>query len=423
MDWVHGKESTESFIMWLHGAAGAGKSAIAQGIAELCHEEDVLLASFFASNRAADARQMDANYIFPTIAYQISTAIPDMRPMIEEVIARDPLIFTRTLQTQIDALIIKPLKQFVTHVFSAGSAPSPRLVIIDGLDEISDRSAQVKVLEVICHALQHHHVQLIFLISSRPEQDIAHAFSMEPLRIITGQLLLDGLFDPHRDIRLFLEESFTKIKNSHQHKKTIPSDWPPWRAVDNLVIKASGQFIYPSTVVRFVESTQHRPADQLDIILGLRPIPKNDSSPYGELDALYMRILSVDSVKKFWHQIVKILGALLTFQHPRSRSLDALEEFLGLQRGDSDLYLADMVSLISLDPKGKEEPHLLHEEPHLLHASFRDFLLDPARSGEFSISTKSMNTMMVCCCLQHLINFPEQHFSKCKLGVLLYFCC
>ncbi len=62
--------------MWLHGSAGAGKSAIAQKIAEECHEANKLLASYFASNRA-DPRRKDANYIIPTIVYQLARDMPE----------------------------------------------------------------------------------------------------------------------------------------------------------------------------------------------------------------------------------------------------------------------------------------------------------------------------------------------------------
>jgi len=49
LDWVMKKIDTDAFILWLYGAAGAGKSAIAQTIAEVCHELKLLLASFFFS--------------------------------------------------------------------------------------------------------------------------------------------------------------------------------------------------------------------------------------------------------------------------------------------------------------------------------------------------------------------------------------
>src|SRR6188768_2201505 len=51
-DWVTKKIDSNAFVMWLYGTAGAGKSAIAQSIAELCHEMDLLLASFFFSSRS-----------------------------------------------------------------------------------------------------------------------------------------------------------------------------------------------------------------------------------------------------------------------------------------------------------------------------------------------------------------------------------
>ncbi len=179
MNWVQGKESTESLIMWLHGGAGAGKSAIAQRIAERCHEANILLASFFASNRAGPHR-MDANYIIPTIAYQIAVEIPEAHTRIIEEVTRNPLIFSQSFEVQMVALIVRPLQPLVVAGFFADSHSSRRLVIIDGLDEISDRNAQVKILQVISNALNFHHIPLIFLIASHPEQEISHAFSMEP---------------------------------------------------------------------------------------------------------------------------------------------------------------------------------------------------------------------------------------------------
>ena len=50
MNWIFGlEEDREAVIMWLNGAAGAGKSAIAQTIAERCHNLGLLLSSFVFS--------------------------------------------------------------------------------------------------------------------------------------------------------------------------------------------------------------------------------------------------------------------------------------------------------------------------------------------------------------------------------------
>ena len=48
MKWIKWEEDLEAFIMWVYGPAGAGKSAIAQTIAEMCEEEMIILASFFS---------------------------------------------------------------------------------------------------------------------------------------------------------------------------------------------------------------------------------------------------------------------------------------------------------------------------------------------------------------------------------------
>ncbi|KIM35817.1 hypothetical protein M413DRAFT_325348, partial [Hebeloma cylindrosporum] len=51
MDWIAGRleEGDEANILWFHGPAGSGKSAIARKIAELCESEKRLLATFFFS--------------------------------------------------------------------------------------------------------------------------------------------------------------------------------------------------------------------------------------------------------------------------------------------------------------------------------------------------------------------------------------
>ncbi len=198
-----------------------GKSAIAQRIAERCHEANTLLASFFASNRS-DPRRMDANYIIPTIAYQIARAIPEARTRITEEITRDPLLFAQSFEAQMVALVVRPLQPLVMAGFFADPTSSRRIVIIDGLDEISDHGAQVKIIQVIYNALCFHKIPLIFLIASRPEPEISHKFSLEPLSTMTGRLLLDNTFQPWDDIQVFLNDSFLQIQKNHPLRKHPP---------------------------------------------------------------------------------------------------------------------------------------------------------------------------------------------------------
>ena len=210
---------------------------------------------------------------------------PEVRPHLEQEISRDPLIFTRSLEAQVVTLIVKPLQSFVdSNYFTAPT--SPRLIILDGLDEITEQRAHSKILQIVLDILHRHCMPFIFLIASRPEQEITFAFSSQSFSQLTDPLRLNNEFHPDDDIRLFLDESFSELKAGHPRKKSIPSSWPSADVMKTLVYKASGQFIYAATVVRFVESIRHRPTERLDIILGLRPVHRD--LPFSELDALYI---------------------------------------------------------------------------------------------------------------------------------------
>ncbi|KDR74700.1 hypothetical protein GALMADRAFT_18160, partial [Galerina marginata CBS 339.88] len=250
MDWIHGAdlETRNALIGWLYGPAGSGKSAIARTIAEICAKEGTLVASYFFS-RFDSTRNHGLSFI-ATIAYQVSLAFPDTRDHIIGVINRDPFIFSRSLDSQMLSLIIGPLQMRAdAGYFDAASVL--RVVIVDGLDECEDRDGQVKILDVISKALQHHRLPFLFLILSRPEPDIRTAFGFGYLNAISTRNPLDDNYLPSEDIRLFLVDKFTEIKNSHPFRAQTPSTWPSEEALQALVRKSSGQFIYASIVVKF----------------------------------------------------------------------------------------------------------------------------------------------------------------------------
>ena len=77
MDWVVGEVGWDGFIKWLYGPAGAGKSAIAQTIAEMCHARHLLLAGFFFSR--TDPKRNNEKCLIASIAYQIALNAPVTR--------------------------------------------------------------------------------------------------------------------------------------------------------------------------------------------------------------------------------------------------------------------------------------------------------------------------------------------------------
>ncbi|KAF8814948.1 hypothetical protein BYT27DRAFT_7054091, partial [Phlegmacium glaucopus] len=149
MEWIKTIDRDE-FFLWLYGPAGAGKSAIAQTIAELCHKADLLAASFFFS-RTASGRN-DATLLIPTLAYQLTISIPEIVDHISLAIDRDPLIFDRSLEAQFEALILKPLSALPSkhNHSSKESKIYPRFIIIDGLDECNnDHNSHCSILSTL----------------------------------------------------------------------------------------------------------------------------------------------------------------------------------------------------------------------------------------------------------------------------------
>ncbi|KDR82286.1 hypothetical protein GALMADRAFT_135644 [Galerina marginata CBS 339.88] len=398
-DWVQdlGKEA---FFLWLYGPAGAGKSAIAQTIAELCYEAGLLAASFFFSRTAAGRH--DATHLIPTLAYQLATAIPETREYVTLAVETDPLIFTRSLEAQLEALVVQPFSNLLqSGHFENVAEVGPRFIIIDGLDECGEPKIQVSILTTLSSALRRSHVPLFFLIASRPEPDIRDAFNEEAISSMTRRLALDDTYQPDADIKTFLTSKFAHIKQHHRLGSYLPVSWPSPFDIDGLVQKSSGQFIYAATVMKFVESSRHRPTERLNMIFGLATPGKN--APFAELDSLYTHIFeSVDDVEA----VIEVLSyVLLMTDQAVEQSTDLVERFFEYQQGDLQVILADLHSVI-LVPLPQDRSKGLR----LLHASLGDFLMDKSRSGRFFIEPPQARARLALRCLKHIsagVNLSE----------------
>ncbi|KDR72177.1 hypothetical protein GALMADRAFT_21549, partial [Galerina marginata CBS 339.88] len=338
IDWIEDGQKT-TFIKWLNGAAGAGKSAIAQEIAELCHKSGRLAASFFWSRSAAG--RDDEERLIASLAYQLLTVIPQLRGPVEAVVGLDPYIFTRSLQSQMESLIIQPLKEVFEHCHQ-GQVDNPTVIILDGLDECGKPEAQQYILGLIAECLTEFPIPLCFLIASRPEKAIRDSFRDQPLLAITGRLVLNEKYRPDDDIKLFLVESFASVKRTHELRALLPAVWPSTNDIDSLVEKSSGQFIYAATVVKFVKSSRQKPNKQLDIILGITTA--GSVNPFAELDALYHRIFSL-VVKEDLPKALEIISIAMFIQY-EGLTAHQIERILCYPHGELQSILIDLHSVL-----------------------------------------------------------------------------
>jgi hypothetical protein len=246
---------------------------------------------------------------------------------------------------------------------------------VDGVDACGpsgkSQSDLLQQLGTVASELQH--LPLIFIVASRPEYDIREAFNGPHLSSLTEILVLDDSYRPDDDIKLYFDSAFHEIyERDLRLGSRLPSPWPNDSDVDLLVSKASGQFIFASTLTKFVDSPRHNPVDRLNIFLRF-PSSGNDTA-FEPLDALYRFILgSVADVE----QVLEVLTLLLLQRgYNRELTIDEAEELLGF---DIRRALVDMHALLFV-PAATDL-----SLPRIYHASLSDFLMDRSRSFAYYI--------------------------------------
>ncbi|KAJ3542741.1 hypothetical protein NMY22_g3401 [Coprinellus aureogranulatus] len=252
------QDSDPTDILWLSGPAGAGKTAIMGSIADACHSNGWLSASFFFSAFASSSPDRRwKKYLIPTLAYHLiqRKTIPHLKDGILAAIAANPSVFDKTLEQQMDILILQPLA-----VLDAGGkcGELPEVVIIDGLDECDadpdrtfdteqerrrsrDQQPEGIYLAVLARASRFTYFPFRIVIASRPEHVIQDFFSAYTNR--ATHIFLDDKYDPDSDIARYLEAKFNEIRR----KFNLPRSWASDEVIRQLVVNASGQFIYAST--------------------------------------------------------------------------------------------------------------------------------------------------------------------------------
>jgi len=362
-------------VLWLHGPAGAGKSAIAQTVAEACAGRKQLAASFFFARTAAHRNA--AKYLFPTIAVQIALSAPEKRRRLDEILRSDPYISERGLGS-VD-LLVSLLEDRSTRVTQV---PSPFVVIIDGLDECQRDDDQRWIFAQITRLVHTHDLPLRFLIVSRPEFHLREAFEELNQANIANILSLYGDYQASNDISSYLQSEFSKICGAERHRNVmrfVPRPWPSGDIIQRLVRKSEGYFIYVSTVIKFIDEEQFSPTARLEQVLGTSnsSILFSQSDPFAELDKLYIQILSSYPISQL-PMLKYVLGYLVVFHVQQDVYIHDMDAILGLPPGQVQLTLRGLRSVVL---PGRPRPVLVH-------ASFGDFLRDKTRAKAYYIDSE-----------------------------------
>ncbi|KJA20371.1 hypothetical protein HYPSUDRAFT_43268 [Hypholoma sublateritium FD-334 SS-4] len=375
MGWILQTVTRIQWMLWLNGAAGAGKSAIARSIVALCLAQNIPIARFFFFR--TDSTRNTIRPVVATLVHQLIRQIPDLLAIVIPRIHSDPLIFTKSLETQLQYLIFEPLRQL--HCDS--SLRSIVVLLFDGVDECDDYKNQTDLIFLISYFIRKRDLPIIAFFGSRIENQLKQIFQTPEVSPNTHQLTLDDHYLPDADIHLFLNNTFLRIKTTHPFKYHLDANWPDPAHVQGIVRKSSGQFIYASVVINFVSSPRRNPVHQLEIIRGLRPT--GNLTPFAQLDALYRHIFSrVEDIDR-----TLLILACALFSNYRLTTFFALDSIY-----DIPVLLVDLSSV------------LVYEDDTIrfFHASLPDFLLDKTRSQDYFIDKRIWCTLLSLQCLDSI---------------------
>ncbi|KXN83186.1 hypothetical protein AN958_01700 [Leucoagaricus sp. SymC.cos] len=159
-------------VLWVKGAAGVGKTAVAQACAEMLEKQGRRFAAFFFSRK--DGR-MKHRQFFLTVAYQLAAEYPEYRVVLDTKICRDKSILEhKTMATQLKSLITDPLEE----LRRAGKGTKERIpVFVDAMEDCDDSIAKA-IIDTIADAVMADKARILcWIFFSRPGRRIEAVFS------------------------------------------------------------------------------------------------------------------------------------------------------------------------------------------------------------------------------------------------------
>ena len=381
MSWA--RNPPDQNVFWLNGLAGTGKSTIAQSFSEAVANEGILGASFFCSRDYLDRREL--KNIFPTLAYQLACRYPHFRSHVVTVIKKDPTLAHTSLILQLENLIVSPLS----------GKNIPCVIVIDALDECIDDQPASAILSVLGRFAKQ--LPLVkFFITGRPEPRIRSGFRLPLLEPLTQVFLLHEveLSSVDNDFLLYLTQRLTSFAKRRSDLE-LPDPWPRDDEIKALTKKASGLFIFASTLARFIESEHHNPSERLRLVLSKASGTMHEGR--AGIDSLYSQVLSHAfsdvGESDVFSNVKRVLGAIVLAFNPLSRR--DLSTILGISTTLISTTLRHLHSVVLVPPDE-------YKEIRIFHKSFPDFLQDEKRCTDprFCVDPATHHKDMVLGCLE-----------------------
>lgn len=319
--WLRG--SSNETIAWVYGYAGSGKSALLNSIAK--NLEDARIPFTVFACKRDDAERSIVQRVLPTICYDLTQFYDDYRGIVSSIVAQPEgrSISTGDVASQSETLFgVSPSYDIICP--KGARRPHVHAILIDALDECKDtrqRCALARFLQDLANAVP----WIKVIITSRREADIANVLATSST--IHRIDINDNEWKTFADIRLFIAD----------RSKQLGLDLSP-EQTDRFQEKASGLFIWCTTVFRYIEDSKKGRAHLIaDILKSQQPDPNSKSNPLAPLYLLYQRVLDSAVSDASDREIMEsVLSVIFVTATRRALSTNAIADILYANEEDEE---------------------------------------------------------------------------------------
>ncbi|CAE6476566.1 unnamed protein product [Rhizoctonia solani] len=383
--WTQNRDNTERF-MWISGQAGMGKSSIAHSLCYRLDKIQALAGCFFCQRDNPDSS--DPLRLINNIVHDIASQCPAYALEVAQAIRANRRLCTSHFSLRYEGLVKVPLKRL-----NSLSISRTLILIIDALDECGDRDSRQKILQTL-HEMSQLTPWLKVIFTSRPEGSILAYLKKN----CTNEAFIHlDAYDASDDIRAYIKESLGEIVQAEH--------WPQ-DSLDRLCETAEGVFLWAALSTNYIRDSTIPALSRLRRVLERRKSPVTDHFDMVYTGALLAAIKDYEDETQ--EAYIRCIGTILATSERRPLTLPDLQYLLlvgsRIEKRTLGRIVADLGPLLVVIDGQYVRFH---------HSSFKDYVMDSARSGNLFIDIDKFETEPAVCCIKVL--HKDLQFNICKL--------
>lgn len=369
----------EPNVLWLSGAPGSGKTAIAWSlIAELEKQQRSAGDFFFRLYQHAPYQ------LWRTMAYKMAKFHPAIKHEVYKAVTREEGVLLDDVQWTFDNLVAAPLKALDARLLNRGP-----VLLIDGIEQCSQwyTNWQTAIDTLPQWLSLPRHCKLI--ITSRPQGEIEKAFEgrdIKRMELFTGEDVAAGSVTEN-DVRTYLYHRFAEMR---RQDKSISEYWPDGEAISKLVDHSKGFFKWAAIAVDDIQASGSRET-QLKTT-----IEDGTTTTLEYFDQYLLEIMALFEVKPL-ETFRATMGTIALSKQPLT--MGDLEHFLQYRfptssGGSLEATCYRLLPIISIEGENKAIK--------IRHKAYEDYLTDPKRCtrSDFLIDRGKAHRKMAISCLK-----------------------